>query len=45
MFSAFDKLKEAYREQADGLLEGGVDILMVETIFDTANAKVYVSSY
>jgi 5-methyltetrahydrofolate--homocysteine methyltransferase len=35
----FDELYEAYREQARGLLDGGVDILMVETIFDTLNAK------
>jgi 5-methyltetrahydrofolate--homocysteine methyltransferase len=35
----FDELKEAYREQAAGLLEGGVDILLIETIFDTLNAK------
>uniref|UniRef100_A0A671G1T4 Methionine synthase n=1 Tax=Rhinolophus ferrumequinum TaxID=59479 RepID=A0A671G1T4_RHIFE len=35
----FDELVEAYKEQATGLLDGGVDILLVETIFDTANAK------
>jgi len=35
----FDDLYHAYREQAKGLLDGGVDILMVETIFDTLNAK------
>ncbi|XP_007481635.1 methionine synthase isoform X1 [Monodelphis domestica] len=35
----FDELVEAYQEQARGLLDGGVDILLVETIFDTANAK------
>ncbi|XP_007452996.1 PREDICTED: methionine synthase isoform X2 [Lipotes vexillifer] len=35
----FDELVEAYREQAKGLLDGGVDILLIETIFDTANAK------
>ncbi|XP_059697652.1 methionine synthase isoform X3 [Haemorhous mexicanus] len=35
----FDELVEAYTEQARGLLDGGVDILLVETIFDTANAK------
>ncbi|XP_016055362.1 PREDICTED: methionine synthase isoform X2 [Miniopterus natalensis] len=35
----FDELVEAYKEQAQGLLDGGVDILLVETIFDTANAK------
>jgi len=35
----FDQLKDAYREAADGLIEGGADILMVETVFDTLNAK------
>ncbi|XP_020493877.2 methionine synthase [Labrus bergylta] len=35
----FDQLVEAYSEQVRGLLDGGADILMVETIFDTANAK------
>lgn len=35
----FQALKEAYREQAEGLLEGGVDLLLVETVFDTLNAK------
>ena len=35
----FDELAEAYREAARGLVEGGVDLLMVETIFDTLNAK------
>uniref|UniRef100_A0A8B9SCB6 Methionine synthase n=1 Tax=Apteryx owenii TaxID=8824 RepID=A0A8B9SCB6_APTOW len=35
----FDELVEAYTEQAKGLLDGGVDIMLVETIFDTANAK------
>ncbi|SFR32604.1 5-methyltetrahydrofolate--homocysteine methyltransferase [Robiginitalea myxolifaciens] len=35
----FDQLREAYREQAEGLLEGGVDLFLVETIFDTLNAK------
>ena len=39
-FTAFDQLVEAYAEQARGLLDGGCDVLMVETIFDTANAKV-----
>lgn len=37
---AFDELVEAYSEQVRGLLDGGCDILLVETIFDTANAKV-----
>ena len=35
----FDELVDAYREQAEALLEGGVDILLVETVFDTLNAK------
>jgi 5-methyltetrahydrofolate--homocysteine methyltransferase len=35
----FDTLAHAYKEQALGLIEGGVDILLVETIFDTLNAK------
>ncbi|MFV0289488.1 MAG: methionine synthase [Mangrovibacterium sp.] len=35
----FDELKEAYVEQVNGLLDGGVDVLLVETIFDTLNAK------
>jgi len=38
--AAFDELVTAYGEQARGLLDGGIEILMVETIFDTANAKV-----
>ncbi|XP_075352084.1 methionine synthase isoform X3 [Mycteria americana] len=38
----FDELVEAYKEQAKGLLDGGVDILLVETIFDTANAKAAI---
>ena len=35
----FDELVEAYRTQIKGLRDGGVDILMVETVFDTLNAK------
>ena len=35
----FDELRRAYAEQARALIEGGADILMVETIFDTLNAK------
>lgn len=35
----FDQLAAAYAEQVKGLLDGGVDILLVETIFDTLNAK------
>jgi 5-methyltetrahydrofolate--homocysteine methyltransferase len=36
---SFDELKNAYFEQVRGLVEGGVDLLLVETIFDTLNAK------
>ncbi|HCM77569.1 MAG TPA: 5-methyltetrahydrofolate--homocysteine methyltransferase [Cytophagales bacterium] len=36
----FDQLKEAYKEQARGLMDGGSDLLLVETIFDTLNAKI-----
>ena len=39
---AFDQLVMAYKEQAHALLDGGVDILLVETIFDTANAKAAI---
>jgi len=35
----FDQLRETYLEAIDGLVKGGADILMVETIFDTLNAK------
>ncbi|HWY10062.1 MAG TPA: methionine synthase [Bacteroidia bacterium] len=35
----FDELVTAYSEQAKGLIEGGADLLLVETIFDTLNAK------
>ncbi len=36
---SFDELRIAYRQQVTALLDGGVDILLVETIFDTLNAK------
>ena len=36
----YDELYEAYFEEADALIEGGVDALLIETIFDTLNAKV-----
>jgi 5-methyltetrahydrofolate--homocysteine methyltransferase len=35
----FDEVKDMYREQIDGLLDGGVDFILVETVFDTLNAK------
>jgi 5-methyltetrahydrofolate--homocysteine methyltransferase len=36
---SFDQLRIAYKQQVEGLLDGGVDILLVETVFDTLNAK------
>lgn len=36
---SFDELRIAYKQQVEALLDGGVDILLVETIFDTLNAK------
>lgn len=38
----FDQLMEAYLEQARGLMAGGADLLLVETIFDTLNAKAAI---
>jgi 5-methyltetrahydrofolate--homocysteine methyltransferase len=38
----FEQLRAAYHEQASGLLEGGVDLFLVETIFDTLNAKAAI---
>jgi 5-methyltetrahydrofolate--homocysteine methyltransferase len=35
----FDDLKLAYKQQAEGLIDGGCDVLLVETVFDTLNAK------
>jgi 5-methyltetrahydrofolate--homocysteine methyltransferase len=40
----FDQIRQAYAEQAAALLEGGVDLLMVETIFDTLNAKAAIAA-
>jgi 5-methyltetrahydrofolate--homocysteine methyltransferase len=37
--TSFDELAEAYRDATAGLIEGGADVIMVETIFDTLNAK------
>jgi 5-methyltetrahydrofolate--homocysteine methyltransferase len=39
---SYDELVEAYLEQARGLVDGGVDILLIETIFDTLNAKAAI---
>jgi len=35
----FDQVKAVYREQIDALVEGGVDFILIETVFDTLNAK------
>ena len=40
----YDELFAAYYEQADALIEGGVDALLIETIFDTLNAKVAIDA-
>jgi 5-methyltetrahydrofolate--homocysteine methyltransferase len=37
--TSFDELRDTYREAIEGLVDGGADVLMVETIFDTLNAK------
>jgi len=38
----FDELADAYRQQMEALLEGGVDAILIETIFDTLNAKAAI---
>jgi 5-methyltetrahydrofolate--homocysteine methyltransferase len=38
----FDEVKTVYRDQVDALVEGGVDFILVETIFDTLNAKAAI---
>ncbi len=38
----FDELADAYRQAARGLLDGGADLLMIETVFDTLNAKAAI---
>lgn len=38
----FDHLKNVYREQIDALVEGGVDFILIETVFDTLNAKAEI---
>jgi 5-methyltetrahydrofolate--homocysteine methyltransferase len=40
--TSFDELRAAYYDQASGLLEGGCDLFLVETIFDTLNAKAAI---
>jgi 5-methyltetrahydrofolate--homocysteine methyltransferase len=39
----FDELRSAYAEQVKGLIEGGADLLLIETIFDTLNAKAAIA--
>ncbi|APO75446.1 B12-dependent methionine synthase [Rhizobium etli 8C-3] len=39
---SFDELRIAYGEQIDGLIDGGADIVLIETIFDTLNAKAAI---
>jgi len=41
---SFDELRAAYREQTRALIEGGVDVLLIETIFDTLNAKAAIAA-
>jgi 5-methyltetrahydrofolate--homocysteine methyltransferase len=38
----FDQVKAVYREQVDALVEGGVDFILIETVFDTLNAKAAI---
>jgi len=40
----FDELRDAYAEQVKGLLDGGADLLLIETIFDTLNAKAAIAA-
>lgn len=40
----YDELYDAYAEQVDGLIEGGVDAILIETIFDTLNAKAAIDA-
>src|SRR3977135_237702 len=40
--TTFDQLRAAYGEQVKGLIDGGVDLLLIETIFDTLNAKAAI---
>ena len=42
---SFDELVLAYTEQLEGLIEGGIDLVLVETIFDTLNAKAALFAY
>ncbi|HJY32887.1 MAG TPA: homocysteine S-methyltransferase family protein, partial [Actinomycetota bacterium] len=41
---SFDRMAEAYAEQIRGLVDGGIDVLLIETIFDTLNAKAAIAA-
>ncbi|NQW30686.1 MAG: methionine synthase [Ignavibacteria bacterium] len=41
----FNTLKNVYKQQIEGLIEGGIDLLLIETIFDTLNAKAAIKAY
>ncbi len=41
---SFAAMRDAYREQARGLIEGGVDLILIETVFDTLNAKAAIAA-
>ena len=43
--ATFEELRDAYKEQMSALVEGGVDCLLIETIFDTLNAKAAIKAY
>src|SRR6185295_1519005 len=42
--STFEQIRSAYREQVRGLIDGGVELLLLETIFDTLNAKAAIAA-
>src|SRR5207248_2668319 len=42
--ATFDQVREAYAEQIAALVEGGVDLVLVETVFDTLNAKAAIAA-
>lgn len=41
---SYDDLFKAYREQVEGLIDGGVDLILIETVFDTLNAKAALAA-
>lgn len=42
---AFEEIRASYEEQIEALVDGGVDLIFIETIFDTLNAKAAVFAY